>query len=286
MTPPGTSWRSLFAEDPPGTIYPIDATHKAPAPGFNTGVNPTNYQQKFLQAINKSPRDDLKALLHRNGEPEVTAFSDLRNPHYAFSAALADLTANPSKPQYAAFFDKDSIYPASLAKIGPIFAAHQLKFDPLQTAKQAPADVSADPIKLKKWLFDRLQSDWKAKGLPQDRQPVLKKILTVEPAGIGFTDNCLKQMKAITHPESNDFDAAINEMNNAMTFLITNLHASYVGSALLQSDLCDAQTGGFWLWSAWGEEWKCGARPATLYAGQGSSEGQAWSAATFLTLLK
>jgi hypothetical protein len=276
-----------YAEDKQGTIFTLDPLNK-PTPDFVTGL--TRFDTLLQDALNQSPRADLAALLHRPTKPDLASISALQKAPgspYAFTVALADLTAGKlTKPHYASFHDHDAIYPASLAKVGPIYGAHQLEFDATQKAAQAPAATAADAGKLQKWVFAELRKDWKAKGLKSGQQPDLEAILVVDKATkkVVFTPGCSKQMDAITHFKGFG-TAAINAMNNAMAFLMKGLHAPYLGSALLQSGLCDPNTGGFWLWDSWGERWNCGGGVPQLYPKQPSTEVMAWSAATYLTLL-
>jgi hypothetical protein len=67
--------------------------------------------------------------------------------------------------------------------------------------------------------------------VPKSRQPVLKDLLEADGAGttMQFTAGCAANMKHITHPTSFGVKG-INEMNIAMTALITGLHGSYMGS--------------------------------------------------------
>jgi hypothetical protein len=278
-------------EDPAGTIYVIDAAHKAPDPNFTTTTPPT-FELKFLDAINQDPRADLKVLLQRTGKPDITSFAGLNGHGFSFSVALADLTGDVNDPTskvfhplYAAYHDKDSIYPASLMKIAPILAAHQLLFDAQQKAKTASPADSATPAKLKKFVFDGLIADWNAKGLGVWGEPNLGKTLDVDSGGkVILNKTFFAQMDAITHPDPKGDE--VKEMNNGMWFTMHKLHTPYMGSAFLQLGLCDQNNGGFWSWSAWGENWTCKGSPTRLYKTQPKTEIFALAAATYMTLLK
>jgi hypothetical protein len=287
MSSPCVKLLDHSVEDPPGTVYTIDAAHPAPSPGFVSSV--MGLDGNFLAALNKTPRADLTAMLKRPGKPDVTSFTQLTLDPYKFSVALADLTGDENDPtskvfhpQYTALRDKDSVYPASLMKTAPIFAAFQLRFDALQKATQASAADQATPAKLKKFVFAGLKSDWKAKGL--GTLPDLGTILDADASGIIFTKTFDRQMNNITHPDPAKNQVA--QMNGGMAYLMKHIHAPYLGSALIQSGLCDKDKGGIWTWDAWGEKWPCKGSGTRLYSGQQPTEVQAWAAATYLTLLK
>jgi hypothetical protein len=279
--------------------YLVDATHKPPDPGFNTGADPVNFELALQTAIQKSPRPELATLLHRTVKPgkpaipDVQSFSDLDNSPYKLSIGIADMTGDPTdpnskfnKPMYAAHFDRESIYPASLAKLTVIYALHQLKYDAAQKATTAPASMQGNKAKLTQWVFDSLHADWTAKGLKRSRQPVMQDLLVADAAGktMVFTPLCIANMRHITHPDNFDV-AGINEMNNAMTALITSVHASYMGSVFLQSGHCKEDQGGMWVYSAWGEKWNCDGGVPQLYPKQPGTEVMAWSAARCVALL-
>jgi hypothetical protein len=292
-----------WAEDPPGTIYKIDATNKAPAPGYNIGTDADfakweQFRDRFLEAIQQTPRPLLTALLHGPGHVDVTVFSDLSLAPHDITVALVDLTDDTNsptgklrRPHYVNYHDRNAIYPASLLKMAAIYAAHQLKFDLQQIARGAPSAIRTDPVKLKTWLVAEAKTAWQSKGLSEKKQPNVATIVdvasTADPTtnvsvgDIIFTKTCAAKMNDITHPGG----GGANAMNGGMAFLTKNIRGAFMGSAFLQSGLCQESDGGLWWWDAWGERWTCGTTPPQLYPGQGSSEFKAWSAATMLTLL-
>jgi hypothetical protein len=169
-------------------------------------------------------------------------------------------------------------------KIAPILAAHQLKFDALQKAKLASAAVQADPAKLKNFVYGALRSDWTAKGIGKTQQPNLRAVLDADSTGIIFDKNFMQYMMMITHPDPKKNQVA--QMNKGMAQLMKRIHAPYMGSAFPQLGLCDKDTGGIWMYNAWGEKWPCKGGVTRLYKGQAEIEVQAWSAVTYLTLMK
>jgi len=281
-----------FVEDPKGTVYKVDAAHPAPDPGFVTGAAIAGFEGNFLAALNKTPSAELTRRLTRPGQPDVTSFTRLTLAPYTFSVALADLTGDETDPTskvfhppYVASRDHDSLYPASLMKIAPILAAHQLKFDALQKAKLASAAVQADPAKLKNFVYGALISDWAAKGIIGKKQrPDLRAVLDADSTGIIFDKNFMQFMMMITHPDENK-DQVV-QMNKGMAELMERIHAPYMGSVFLQLGLCDNNTGGMWMYNAWGEKWPCKGGVTKLYKGQAEIEVQAKSAVTYLTLMK
>ncbi len=278
-----------WVEDRLGTGFTLDPQNR-PTPNFVTGF--ARLDTLFDDALNKTGRTSLGTLLHaKTGAADIDTLFELDVGPYTLSIALADLTGDENDPnskvfhpQYVAYHDRAVIYPGSLSKIGPIYAAHQLKFDADHIATGAPAATQANPAKLKKYVFDKLRADWKTAGIPGSDRPVLEEILVVNSQTFALTKTFAKRMNDITHPPDDTDWKKHNPMNEGMDHLVRRLQFPYMGSLFLQSGLADPATGGFWIWQ-WNIQWLCKGRITRLYSGQDNLDMQALSVATYLALL-
>ena len=165
---------------------------------------------------------------------------------FRLGIALVDLTgpARLAAPEYAGFNDTTIISCASLFKLAPIFAAHQLKWDLLAKVAAAPATFTNAAEKLK-WAFAQIIEDWKGKGLSPWIAPNLRKILVVDPTGnIDFDPTFDAKMRSITAPKT---AKQVDEMNAGAGHLLTMLHWSYIASAMLQTGITNETDGGLWV---------------------------------------
>lgn len=256
-------------------------------------VKPENLDPNFDESAAVGKLRDLfnDELDKPRSEPVVTdlgisTFRELADPPHQLKIALVDLTGDVKKPQYVELDDMDRIIGCSLSKIIPIYAAHQLKFDALVKAEQAPVDVSSDPAKKLKWTFDQLYKEWRAKGVPKLEKkpryythPILKNILINSSAGeLIFEPQFKQRMWDITHGNSAD------EMNAGAGYLIAQIRYPYMASSLLKAGLLDTDFGGLWLSSGYTiSGWKCKGEDVKLFARKNMVT--AFSAATYLTLL-
>src|SRR5258708_2404737 len=244
MSSPCVKLLDHFVEDPKGTVYTVDGAHPAPNPNFVTGGTIAGFEAAFLAALNNNPNAALKEMLKRTGKPDVTSFTGLPLDTYSFSVGLADLTGDETDPTskvfhppYVALHDKDSIYPASLIKVAPILAAHQLKFDALQKAKLASPAVQASPTKLKNFVYGALTTDWKAKGIDKEKLPNLRGVLDADATGVTFDATFTHHMMNITHPDPKKDQVA--QMNQGMTQCMTRIDGPFIGPAFLGLGICD-----------------------------------------------
>lgn len=73
------------------------------------------------------------------------------------ASAVVDLTGNPATPPYAGFFSDEKYFVGSLAKILPMYAAHELRFRVQQVVTSIKRDgLAATPQK----IFDAIARAW------------------------------------------------------------------------------------------------------------------------------
>jgi hypothetical protein len=188
-------------------------------------------------------------------------------PFSQMGIALVDLSRAPQM-SYAGWNDTRQIYVASLAKIGAMFAAFQLRQSVRAAAKQVPV-ADADKV------FDAITAAWtpavssRTKGRPADFPrlenifsisgnqgnwtidftdaqkdwPEIKKIGDKLPTGLGFRDR-MKLMIA-------------NSNNHAAASCIDDIGFQYLNGALAAVGLFSAGAGGGGLWIAldYGGHW-------------------------------
>jgi hypothetical protein len=132
--------------------------------------------------------------------------------------ALVDLSTdlNLIFPSFAEYDSATETYGASLAKIGALYAAHQLRFDLNVQAKINPPSMTADRIRKLKTIFD----------VTQGGHPL---VTTLE-----FNTSFLNALDEICE-------------NWAANTIIRALGFPYIASALWQSGLYDCRRGGIWL---------------------------------------
>jgi hypothetical protein len=250
-------------------------------PGFVK--DPTNLKTLFDGEMNKPRTDPVTAKLG------VHTFAELGHAPHALSVALADLTTDPQHPQYVGFHDTDRMGAASLGKIAGIYAAHQIKFDAQTKAENAPAEVTGDPDKKRKWVFEQLRNDWTAKKLPAGDQAELEKILVTSPAGdLVFEPQFKQRMMDITHPHPPSADeTSVDIMNNGVGYIIMRMGYPYLASTLVQSGLFNETKGGLWIsWGYGAPKWFCKKKLVKAPGGFATQEITAIAAATYLTLVE
>jgi hypothetical protein len=263
-----------FMADSQGKTIKLEESKLDP----NFEVDPATLKQKFSDEMKQRPREGLAALLG------IDSFIDLATPPFELSISLVDLTKDKiDHPQYVSLNDTMAIYPASLGKIAPLYAAHQLKYDVTTKRRNMPG-------KSLTLIFDSIRDDWTASGVRRRRssklpdlngQPDLEKILTVSDTDdLIFSPMFKKQMNSITHGDN------AGAMNHAAGALIEKIGWPFMGSALLQSGLCNEQSGGIWLWGNYaGKRWICDVEPVKLYPKQRLHEAKALKVATYFTLM-
>jgi hypothetical protein len=177
----------------------------------------------------------------------ISKFIDANTSPFHLGIALVDLSGSTrlAAPEYAGFNDTTIISSASIFKLAPIFAAHQLKFDVVAKLASAPATITDDNKKLA-WAFGELRKEWKAKGLPASLAPNLEKIVVIDAGDAAFDKTFDAKMKSITAPKSSG-TAAINEMNSGASHLIKRLNWTYIASTLLQTGITNETDGGLWV---------------------------------------
>jgi hypothetical protein len=132
--------------------------------------------------------------------------------------ALVDLSTNSKLlfPKVAEYDSAHITYASSLAKIGALYAAYQLKFDLNTKAQNNPASFSKDQLRKLGSIFKIAQA-----GTP----PV---------PSFEFNDSLIKAMDSICENHS------ANQIMRALGF-------RYLASALWQSELYNCWRGGVWL---------------------------------------
>jgi hypothetical protein len=223
----------------------------------------------------------------------ISTFAQCNVTPFRLGVALVDLTgpARLAQPEYAGFNDTTIISCASIFKLAPMLAAHQLKFDVLAKVASAPSTIT-DTAKKLTWAFGELIGEWKSKGLDPYSAPHLRKIMVVTKGGdVDLDPTFDKWMRAITGPSSFGLAAAVNEMNQGASYLIDHLNWTYIASVLLQTGITDTTDGGLWV-SGVGPDtkkyWICEADGAHVTPTTKSNSPQqitAVSGARFLTLI-
>jgi hypothetical protein len=184
-------------------------------PGMGTfRVNPTLDQKlKSLLAdllANKSPFDQ---------EPYKTFVATGAK----IRVALVDLSTSAKLmfPQFAEFRSTDETRAASLAKIGALYAVHQLRFDLNLQARQNPGSMTNNRLAKLRTLFDTTQ--------------------------VGAVWNF-------------DFNAKLRDALNTLcsncsaSFVIGRLTTQYISSVLRQSGLYDCRLGGLWIGTTYADK--------------------------------
>jgi len=133
-------------------------------------------------------------------------------------AALVDLSTELKFlfPDVAEYDSATETYGASLAKLGAIYAAHQLRFDLNVQARITPSSMTADRIRRLKTIFD------------------VTTVGSPAVASFEFNRDFLGFLGGIC--ENSDADA-----------IMKALGFPYIASALWQSGLYDCRRGGIWL---------------------------------------
>jgi hypothetical protein len=165
--------------------------------------------------------------------------------------ALVDLSTDKKSlfPTIAEYNSSTMTYAASLAKIGALYGAYQLKFDLNAEAKKNPQAMTAARVGALKKMFDVTRV-----GSP----PTLV---------FDFNNTLLRPMNEICE-------------NSAAAQVIMAIGFRYLASALWQSGLYDCRRGGIWLGSSYGgSAWN-----RDPIANQ-SAAVNALSVATYFTLL-
>jgi hypothetical protein len=178
----------------------------------------------------------------------ISTFEECNVKPFRLGVALVDLTgpARLAQPEYAGFNDTTIISCASIFKLAPMIAAHQLKFDVLAKVATAPSTIT-DTAKKLTWAFGELTAEWKSKGLNPYYAPNLREIIVVTTGGdIDFHPTFDTQMRAITGASRFAY-ATVNEMNQGAWHLITRLQWTYIASVMLQTGITDTTDGGLWV---------------------------------------
>lgn len=190
-----------------------------------------------------------------------------KSPFSQMGIALVDLSRTP-RMGYAGWNDMRQIYVASLAKIGAMFAAFQLRQSLRAAAKQLPVTDPAD-------VFPAIASAWAptvkswSKGRPADF-PKLEKIFSISGGQgnwtIDFTD-AQKNWQEITKigdslPKGLGFRDRMklmiaNSNNQAAASCIDDIGFQYLNGALAAAGFFTAGSGGGGLWIAldYGGHW-------------------------------
>lgn len=205
-----------------------------------------------------APSDSLQAYL--NQFATKSSFSQM-------GVALVDLSRAP-RMSYAGWNDTRQVYVASLAKIGAMFAAFQLRQSVRAAAKQLPVANSAE-------VFDGITAAWTpavstgTKGRPADF-PHLENIFKISGSqgnwNIDFTDaqKNWQEIKDIGDglPQGLGFRDRMklmiaNSNNHAAASCIDDIGFQYLNGALASAGLFSAGSGGGGLWIAldYGGHW-------------------------------
>lgn len=188
-------------------------------------------------------------------------------PFAQMGVALVDLSRNP-RIGYAGWNDTRQIYVASLAKIGAMFAAFQLRQSVRAAAKLVSVPDSAK-------VFDAIAADWtpgvssRTKGRPADF-PRLARIFSISGSqgnwAIDFIDS-QKNWEEITKigdslPKGLGFRDRMklmiaNSNNQAAASCIDDIGFQYLNGALAAAGFFNAGAGGGGLWIAldYGGHW-------------------------------
>jgi hypothetical protein len=145
-------------------------------------------------------------------------FKYFMNKRGKIRVALVDLSSRTKLlfPKVAEFDSATITYAASLAKIGALYAAHQLKFDLNTKAKNSPTSFTKTQLSKLKSIFNIT-------------------LVGTPPAPVfAFNDDLLKALDSICESSS------ANKIMRAVGF-------RYIASALWQADLYDCWRGGLWL---------------------------------------
>ncbi len=202
------SIRALLPDPSPGVMTPGRM-----APGY---VLPTDPRRQHLQGA-------LDALLHAGSTPTASR----RRCHCAL--ALVDLTgAKSNTPVFAghwAWGTGVAMEAGSLAKILPLFALYQLRFDlDTMAAQQGITKAAA--------LVPAVKAAWRGQGLSAG--PDVHALFRIEERRGDTVVARLRRTHDVHH-------------NHVARALIVSLGFGYIGSVALQSGLFDPAQGGLWL---------------------------------------
>jgi hypothetical protein len=245
-------------------------------------MNPAGMNPGFVNAADQLVTGTLHARL------QALMVSTYKKRAGKISLALVDLTGKRLfAPDLAGWRSTVASSGASLPKIAPLYAVHQLRFD---------LQVCADFYKLttKKALVEQIRKEWSQAGLNSSQQPDL--------------DELFKYTEAPPKPvavEPSDWLVKVSactidgDCNWSASLLIDRVGFGYMGSALWQSGLFHHARGGLWLTTNYGDtckdcsdfccDVKSKVRKATKPVGAPPAKfGQnatALSAATYFTLM-
>jgi hypothetical protein len=114
-----------------------------------------------------------------------------------FATALVDLTGGPAAPAYAGFFDEETFYVGSMAKVAPMYAAHELRLRIQRLVNAVKAAGLATTPQWRQDVLSAIRAVWSRQictGFPgldtrfPQRFPKLDQIFTITPAGnVTFT---------------------------------------------------------------------------------------------------
>ncbi|BCS31450.1 hypothetical protein TBR22_A06510 [Luteitalea sp. TBR-22] len=237
------SIRALMPDPSPGAMTPARM-----APGY---VLPSDARRRQLQ-------DALDALLR-------ASYADGLAPPVHLRVGLVDLTGvRYHAPVFAghwAWGGSAALEAGSLAKILPLYALYQLRFDLDTTAAQ-------QGITTGKALLAFMKAEWKRQGLVD--APDVPALFTFAGRSGDPVVARLRQVHDVHH-------------NHVARNLIVMLGFPYIGSVALQSGLFDPAHGGLWLNAAYNEPaltWTTSPFPK-----QHRHNATALATATYFTLL-
>ena len=227
-------------------------------PGFINSTNQSLLLDPKLDPLVK----DLMNKLHKGQAPfNKEPYTTFLKRKGKVRIALVNLST-PSQlvsPQVAEFNSTVETYGASLAKLVPLYAAFQLKFDLNFEAAKNPKAFSPKQLEALKNIFDI--------STTSGSSPIIR---------FEFNPKFLRALDEICH-------------NCDASFVINSLGFNLIASALWQSGLYDCQRGGLWVGANYGHEKTCPSTPPKSWhsdpIGSISHGVTALAVATYFTLL-